>query len=52
MKASREFENFDRAIRELLKVPHTEIAAKLEQEKVQKAKKRERKTKHDRKNSD
>jgi hypothetical protein len=40
MKQSKEFENFDHAIRELLKVPHSEVKAKLDEEK---AKKREKK---------
>jgi hypothetical protein len=38
--ANKEFEKFDRAMRELIKVPHSEIKAKLDAEK--KAKKRKR----------
>jgi hypothetical protein len=37
---AKAFENFDRTMRELLKVPHSEIKAKLEAEK--KAKKRKK----------
>jgi hypothetical protein len=40
MKKEPEFENFDRTMRSLLKVPHSEIKAKLEAEK--KAKKRKK----------
>ena len=39
-KNQDEFTNFDRTMRELLKVPHSEIKAKLDAEK--KAKKRKR----------
>ena len=38
-KHASEFENFDRTIRQLLKVPHSEIKAKLEEEKKERAKK-------------
>jgi len=44
-KAS-EFENFDRTMRELLKVPHGEIKAKLEEEKAKKLRNKKRKVKH------
>jgi hypothetical protein len=37
---TKEFDNFDRTMRNLLKVPHAEIKAKLEAEK--KAKKRKK----------
>ena len=36
MKKITEFENFERTVRELLKVPHTEIKAKLDAEKQKK----------------
>jgi len=36
-KASREFQNFDRTMRELIKVPHSEIKDKLDAEKKDKA---------------
>ena len=38
MKSNTEFQNFDRAMRELIKVSHSELKAKLDAEK--KAKKR------------
>jgi hypothetical protein len=41
MKANQEFEKFDRTMRELMKVPHSDIKAKLDAEK--KAKKRKHK---------
>ncbi len=44
MKKSREFEKFDRTMEQLLKVPHSEIKAKLEAEKAEKAE-RKRKAK-------
>ncbi len=37
---SQEFQNFDQTMRELLKVPHAEIKAKLEAEKKAKNRKR------------
>jgi hypothetical protein len=41
---SKEYENFDHAVRELLKVPHKEIKEKLDAEKAaKKAKKPEKK---------
>ncbi len=42
MKGSEEFKNFDNTMRQLLKVPHAEIKAKLDAEKA--AKKRKPKT--------
>ena len=38
--SSREFEKFDAAMRELIKVPHSEIVKELEKEKRAKAKKK------------
>jgi hypothetical protein len=35
-----EFENFDSTMRELMKVPHSEIKAKLDEEKKNKKRKR------------
>ncbi len=35
-KSDKEFEQFDRTMKELLKVPHSEIKAKLDAEKAQK----------------
>lgn len=40
---NKEFENFDRAMEQLLKVPHSEIKKKLDAEKAEKAKKRKAK---------
>ena len=45
MKQASEYDNFDRAMRELIKVPHSEIKAKLEAEKKAKKPKRDRKAK-------
>lgn len=39
---SKEFEKFDRAMEELLKVPHSEIKKKLDAEKAEKAKKKKK----------
>jgi hypothetical protein len=39
-KNNSEFQNFDRTMRELIKVPHSEIKAKLDAEKAAKDKKR------------
>jgi hypothetical protein len=44
MKASKEFENFDRTMREVLKVSHDEIKAKLDAEKVSKKRKKPKKS--------
>ena len=49
MKANSEFNNFDRTMRELIKVPHSEIKAKLDAEKRAKEK---RKTKRPSASSD
>lgn len=38
MKNNSEFKKFDDAMTKLLQVPHSEIKAKLEQEKAEKAK--------------
>ena len=43
MKQSEEFENFDRTMRDLMKVPHDEIKAALDAEKAEKQKKRKAK---------
>lgn len=40
---NQEFENFDKTMRELMKVPHSEIKAKLDAEKAAKQKKRKAK---------
>lgn len=42
-KHSQEFENFDRTMRALVNVPHSEIKAKLDAEKAAKEKKRKAK---------
>ncbi len=47
MKESREFDNFERTMRDLLKVPHDEIKAELDKEKAEK----EKKLKSERKNN-
>ena len=39
-KASSEFEKFDRAMRELIKVPHSEIKRRMDAEKRAKARKK------------
>ena len=39
-----EFDNFDRAMHELMKVPHSEIKAKLDAEKKAKKRKKARKS--------
>jgi len=41
---NNEFENFDRTMRELVKVPHSEIKAKLDAEKRAKKRKKSRKS--------
>ena len=38
MKQKSEFENFDHTMRELMKVPHSEIKAQLDAEKAEKNK--------------
>jgi hypothetical protein len=43
--ASKEYTNFERTMKELLKVPHSEIKAKLDAEKKGKAERKKRKTK-------
>jgi hypothetical protein len=42
---STEFENFDRTMRQLMSVPHSDIKAALDAEKAAKAKKKKRKAK-------
>lgn len=44
MKNTSEFENFDRTMRELLKVSHSEIKAKLGAEKQAKKRKKAKKS--------
>lgn len=41
---SKEFKNFDRAMEQLLKVPHSEIKKQLDAEKEEKRKRKARKT--------
>ena len=43
MKRTKEFENFDNAMGELLKVPHSEIKKKLDAEKAEKQKRKKAK---------
>ena len=38
MRSSKEYENFDQTMQKLLKVPHSEIKAKLDAEKKEKKK--------------
>ena len=45
MKFSSEYEKFEKTMLELMKVPHSEIKAKLEAEKKEKAEKKKPKTK-------
>jgi len=45
-KSTSQYENFDRTMRELMKVPHSEIRAKLEEEKKAKAARKKEKTKN------
>jgi hypothetical protein len=42
---SREYSNFDRTMRELMKVPHSEIKSKLDAEKKSKKRKKDKKEK-------
>ena len=44
MKKTSEFANFDRTMRDLLKVSHAEIKAKLEAEKAAKTRKKSKKS--------
>jgi hypothetical protein len=44
VKKESEFTNFDRTMRELLKVPHREIVAKLDAEKKAKKRKKSKKS--------
>ena len=43
MKKSNEYENFDRTMHDLMKVPHEEIKAELDAEKAAKTQKRKAK---------
>jgi hypothetical protein len=45
MKKETEFDNFDRTMRDLMSVPHSEIKAALDAEKAAKARKKKRKAK-------
>jgi hypothetical protein len=45
MKSSEEFEVFDRTMRKLIQVPHSEIKAKLDAEKADKQRRKKRKAK-------
>ena len=45
MKSTKEFERFDHAMDELLKVPHSEIKKKLDAEKEEKRKRKAAKAK-------
>lgn len=40
MRKSKEYERFDHAMEQLLKVPHSEIKKKLDQEKAEKKKRK------------
>jgi hypothetical protein len=44
VKKSKEYENFERTMTELLKVPHSEIKAKLDAEKAAKKRKKFKKS--------
>jgi hypothetical protein len=44
VKKNKEYENFERTVTELLKVPHSEIKAKLDAEKAAKKRKKARKS--------
>jgi len=44
-QTNNEFDNFDRTMRQLMKVPHSEIKAKLDEEKEIKKEKKARKAK-------
>jgi len=43
-KSETEYQRFDRTMRELIKVPHSEIKAKLDAEKAQKKKRKANKS--------
>jgi len=45
MRKNSEFENFDRTMRDLMKVPHSEIKAKLDAEKRAKKKRPKKESK-------
>ncbi len=44
MKPSKEYDNFDRTMRDLMKIPHEEIKAELEAEKAAKDVRKSQKT--------
>ncbi len=44
MKKANEYENFDRTMRDLLKVPHAEVKNKLDAEKQAKKRKKSKKS--------
>jgi len=44
MKTASEFDNFDRTMHEIIKVPHGELKAKLEMEKKVKKRKKTKKS--------
>jgi hypothetical protein len=50
MKSTKEFDNFDRTMRKLMTVPHSEIKAKLEAEKAEKSSRKAKR--NDRRNKD
>jgi hypothetical protein len=50
MKRKSEFQNFDNTMRDLMKVPHSEIKASLAMEKKEKIKRKSKKVKSDTKN--
>lgn len=45
MSKSREYDNFDHTMRELMKVPHDEIKAALDAENTEKERRKKRKAK-------
>lgn len=45
MRKTKEFEKFDHAMDELLKVPHSEIKKKLDAEKAEKAARKKKRSK-------
>jgi hypothetical protein len=44
MKRKSEYNNFENTVRELMKVPHSEIKAKLDEEKAEKKRKKSKKS--------
>jgi hypothetical protein len=45
MRKANEYDTFERTMRQLIKVPHSEIKAKLEEEKKAKAERKQKRTK-------